>query len=487
MARFLFGRGERAGEPEPVLVRQRAGHADDAGALRAIKIQATRIVPGPEPEAVDLVRRAGGTRLIRLQVEGVASFGCRRIVKGRQHGFRDEREPAGSRAAIAHPGRVVLAEGLDRHDEKDRGADERNGEHASTAAPGRVAEAKPRDAGEAGLRNRACRGGRQPRADGGDARREEQRTAEEERGRIRDRVDHAAADREAGRDRETRGRQHPPARARGCADGERRAHIAGEQRARRRSAQRAQRPPDDAGSQHDASGGADRERYRGDVHAQVRRSDRADPPRPKTQHDERGIRKAAHGAQRGACDRQRHSFEQEQPLDLRDREADRAEGADFPQALLDAEPEEQGAEQQRRGDQKEAEVREVLAEVGRSLRRLERLAPRGDDGQARAERIELAAQRELELRRLIGKKLGVGARDSHPHRRHLTEPGAPQCLTHFERHERLRRRPVLVPILLVGGTDPREVERKRRVPVGQALGFGDARIVRSEVAIGGVD
>ena len=57
------------------------------------------------------------------------------------------------------------------------------------------------------------------------------------------------------------------------------------------------------------------------------------------------------------------------------READRAQQPDFARALLDAEPEEQRRQQQRRGDEEEAEVGEVLAEVGRAARRGEPVRP----------------------------------------------------------------------------------------------------------------
>ncbi len=48
------------------------------------------------------------------------------------------------------------------------------------------------------------------------------------------------------------------------------------------------------------------------------------------------------------------------------RVAGRAQYADLPQPLLDAEPEEQHDEQQRRHDDEETEIGEVLAEVRRA-------------------------------------------------------------------------------------------------------------------------
>ena len=57
------------------------------------------------------------------------------------------------------------------------------------------------------------------------------------------------------------------------------------------------------------------------------------------------------------------------------READRPQQADFARALLDAEPEEERRQQQRRGHEKEAEVGEVLAEVGRAAGRGQAVGP----------------------------------------------------------------------------------------------------------------
>ena len=62
---------------------------------------------------------------------------------------------------------------------------------------------------------------------------------------------------------------------------------------------------------------------------------------------------------------------------------------------------------------------------------------------------------------------------------------APQGLPGGERQERLGRRAMVVPVLLVLRTHAREVEGERRIPVGEVRGVGDARILRREVAVGG--
>ena len=62
---------------------------------------------------------------------------------------------------------------------------------------------------------------------------------------------------------------------------------------------------------------------------------------------------------------------------------------------------------------------------------------------------------------------------------------APQLLGHRQGQEGLRRRPVLLPVLLVLRPDALEVHRERRVPVGQVLRLRDARILGHEVAVGG--
>ncbi len=88
-----------------------------------------------------------------------------------------------------------------------------------------------------------------------------------------------------------------------------------------------------------------------------------------------------------------------QPANRRGIEAERLQQPDFLQPLLDAELEEQPGEQQRRHDEEGAEVREVLAEVGRAARRRETLRAHVVDGKSHRERVELAAQRVLVLRR----------------------------------------------------------------------------------------
>ena len=96
-------------------------------------------------------------------------------------------------------------------------------------------------------------------------------------------------------------------------------------------------------------------------------------------------------------DGEHQSLGGEQAAHARRAEADRAQQADLARALLDAEPEEQRREHQRRDDEEEAEVGEVLAEVGRAARRGQPFA-RGRRATVRpiASGIEPRPQRRLD-------------------------------------------------------------------------------------------
>ena len=95
----------------------------------------------------------------------------------------------------------------------------------------------------------------------------------------------------------------------------------------------------------------------------------SDPPGAQAGHHQRRVGDGAGDAEDAADDREHQAFGREQPADARRREADGAQQADLADALLDAELEEQRREQQRRDDEEEAEVGEVLAEVGGAARR----------------------------------------------------------------------------------------------------------------------
>ena len=90
------------------------------------------------------------------------------------------------------------------------------------------------------------------------------------------------------------------------------------------------------------------------------------------------------------------AFGGEQPAHARRAEPDRAQQADLARALLDAEPEEERGQHERRRDEEETEVDEVLAEVGRSARGGQRLGPHRAHGESHARRIELGSQRRFE-------------------------------------------------------------------------------------------
>ena len=74
------------------------------------------------------------------------------------------------------------------------------------------------------------------------------------------------------------------------------------------------------------------------------------------------------------------------------READRAEQADLAQALLHAQTEEEAGQEERRHHQEEAEVDEVLAEVGRSPRGAERVFADALRDEAEPLRLETRSQ-----------------------------------------------------------------------------------------------
>ena len=86
----------------------------------------------------------------------------------------------------------------------------------------------------------------------------------------------------------------------------------------------------------------------------------------------------ANHAERAAHRRKDERLGQEHAAHVRDREAGGAQDADLPQPLLDAKPEEQDGQQQRGHHEEEAEVGEVLAEVGRARGCLDRETPRAE-------------------------------------------------------------------------------------------------------------
>ena len=126
----------------------------------------------------------------------------------------------------------------------------------------------------------------------------------------------------------------------------------------------------------------------------------SDPPGPQARHHqlavEQGAADAGEASDGGEDQRLR-------PTNCRRtrgrREADRPEQADLAPPLFDAQLEEERGEEHRRDDQEEAEVGEVLAEVGGAARRGEPFLAHRADGEARRDRIEAVAKAPPRTRR----------------------------------------------------------------------------------------
>ena len=287
----------------------------------------------------------------------------------------------------------------------------------------------------------------------------------------------ARAERDARRPGPTRPRRLPrrcPAPAR--RPGARAASV----RRRPRSVQRtAASDADDAG--RDAS----REVARGDVQEHLARADRVDPPRAQAEHEQRCRRRGPPQAQQAA----RRPTARRLP---------RGTGGGCPppekptarsvpisaDPLLDAQPEEQRRQQHGRGDQEEAEVDEVLAEVRRAARGVEARGAHGVTTKPAASVVSRA--RQCRGRHGAARSL-ASASDSGT-------PGGSATRTDVDGPNRLRQsacpRPSVTNAFGVAryvvqysssaGRMRREVQRERRVPVAHALRVGDARHVRRE-------
>ena len=140
------------------------------------------------------------------------------------------------------------------------------------------------------------------------------------------------------------------------------------------------------------------------------RADRANPPCLQAIDDAMGIRDRAGDAEQAAGERHGDGLSGEHPLQMALRVSSRPQDADLPQPLFDPEPEEQHHEQQRRDDDEEAEVGEVLAEVGGAGRGAERERADGGDGDALRVWREPLLQVLLQRRRQLA---GVLARPAH--------------------------------------------------------------------------
>ncbi len=122
------------------------------------------------------------------------------------------------------------------------------------------------------------------------------------------------------------------------------------------------------------------------------------PPRAERGHDQVGVPQRAENPGAAADDREQQPFVEEQPSDRRRLEADRPQQSNLARALLHAELEEQDDQQQRGHDQEEAEVDEVLSEIGGALRCRQAFGADISYNQAGArQRIDAGAQTLLDL------------------------------------------------------------------------------------------
>src|SRR4029434_7443971 len=116
------------------------------------------------------------------------------------------------------------------------------------------------------------------------------------------------------------------------------------------------------------------------------------PPRSESRHHHRRITDGAADSKNRSNCRQRQTLAGEQAPDAGCRVADGPEQTHLAGPLLDAEPEEQRREQEGGNHEKEAEVGEVLAEVGRTARRGQSVRPHVANGQSGGERIDRRTQ-----------------------------------------------------------------------------------------------
>ena len=279
-----------------------------------------------------------------------------------------------------------------------------------------------------------------------------------------------------------------PQERRGCPGQERRPGLAAraarsapllrrarEQAAHRPPAQAAQRGPDREAGRRDASQRAGRELERPHREAERARAHRAHPDGSQAEHHQPGVGDGAGHPQQGSQPGEHEGLGQERAAHARGGEADRLQQPQLAQPLLDAEAEEEPREQQRRHHQEEAEVDEVLAEVGRAARRGEGARPHVLDDQAaragREPRREPPAERRRDVfrRRRLGPGHGARAlgRRREPQRSRPAQSMSPKRLARGERQPRLRRRPVALPVGFVLRPDRLQVHGEGRVPVGE--------------------
>jgi hypothetical protein len=163
------------------------------------------------------------------------------------------------------------------------------------------------------------------------------------------------------------------------------------------------------------------------------------------------------------------AFDDEATADGGGRESDCGEHADLLRPLLETDGKEQIGEQQRRDDEEEAEIEEVLAEVGGALRCRSCLA------------ADVACAQPC---RCWIDQLRIDARAARqPQRRHLAVARTPEALPLRDRDQRLRRGAVQIPVLFVLRTDALEIDRERRIPRGHIRRVADTGILGCQCLI----
>ncbi len=215
---------------------------------------------------------------------------------------------------------------------------------------------------------------------------------------------------------------------------------------------------------------------------QRRRPDRAGPPRAQPVHHQRAVCDRTGDTDNGADATQHETFREKHSPHAGGRHTDGAQQSGFASALLDSQAKEQHRQKQRRRHQKGAEVREVLAEIGGASRRTEALVAHRPHHQPELGRVETRAERCRVAIARLGCQLAVARRQAH--RRAIAKPRRPEPLADLERNERLRRRAVLVPVILIVAAHPAKIDGKRRIPVGQRPGVRDSGIHGREIPIG---
>ena len=486
LLRRLRGRGA---EGEASLRDEGGGRRDHARVLRLVQVQAARVLARPDAEAV---QRHAVQRLAGLEQVGdeqvLPPLRRGRVVDDRQQRVGQQRVAAGARAPVERIAAPLAAERVDGHDDERGRRDEGDGQHAAARPVGRVAESDPRQRPR--LAVLPLRRGVQPGPGQHERRAQQQHAAAEEPLRGADQARRGHADQDRARAGQRAGNQPaaraPRGRGAGGIIGARGRHFGdrtGQQAARRRRRERAQRPGDRSQRRQHAADGAGAEHHGRDVERQPRGAHRVDPPGAQSPHDEPGVTDRPGHAQHAPGGRQHQPFGEEYAPHGAGGKSGRPQQAQLAQALLDAEAEEQAGQQQRRHDEEEAEVDEVQPEVGGAGRRLHGQRARRIDDEAERQRVELRPQR---AGKLLPRRVEVLTR----RRRNAygSEPAParlPELLAGGERHERLRRGSVVVPVVLVHRPDQAEIHVERRIPVDDVLRVGHPAVLRGEVAVVG--